>query len=176
MSAASQKKGNLRSFRFCSPEHSPIQQLYLDRAESCLQAPYSSSQAASRKGARGAPDSGACRALRAALGTDGAACPALTAAFSLQSHTVPQQSLTRPGWGSAVRLGSGALHAQPDTAATRAGACQPRGAPSLQLSSSPCGWAPTRDPRAAALRGRRARSSSLGVFKASLDGALSSRV
>lgn len=56
-------------------------QLYLDKAESRLQAPYSNSQAASRKGDRGAPDSGVCRAVRAAVRTDGAGCPALTDAL-----------------------------------------------------------------------------------------------
>lgn len=125
---------NLGSFRICSPEHSLIQQLYLDRAESCLQALHSNSQAASRKGARGARDSGVCRALGAALGTDGAA---------LRSPAPSPCKATVP-------LGSGALHTQPDTAASRGGACQPRGAPFLQLTS-PCGWAPSPRPAGEAL-------------------------
>lgn len=89
-------------------------QLYLDKAESRLQAPYSNSQAASRKGDRGAPDSGVCRAVRAAVRTDGAGCPALT------------DALLRRAGAALPDSAAGRLHAQPDTAASRGGACQPR--------------------------------------------------
>lgn len=160
-SAASQKKDNLCSFRSCSPEHSLIQQLYLDRAESRLQAPYSNTNAAARKGARGAPDPRVSRSLPAATRKESPGCPALADGLSLCKSIWLR--VERPAPAGAALPARGAEHRALQPGASRGGVSVCPGGhltkAQLTLQSGPL----PRDPRGSADPRRKALPPQAGT-------------
>lgn len=92
----------------CSPEHSLIQQLYLGTAESCLQALYSNTNAAARKGARGAPDPGDSRSLLTATRKELPGCPVLTDPYG------PRVERRAPAGAALPARGAGHRALQPE--------------------------------------------------------------